>query len=447
MLNIPTKLLIVSLLLVFSAATGTAQPKDNSPFSQFGLGDFFETDMPTSHAMGGLGSVYHDFFEANLDNPASLGFLQYTTFQLGMYAKRSSLKRFEDKQTIWSGNLDHISLNIPIINPLNEALERRETDFSWGTSVSLRPYSQVGYFIQINDSIESIGAVERTFTGSGGLYQFTWGNGIKYKNFSAGLNLAYMYGKQVFDEETVFLDLENAYRDIFKSTVAYKGLNYRLGLMYEHPLDLEAARAKDDDPTRFLSAGFFLDGKNTLDTKSDLTQVALNTILEDIDTAYYEVDVEGEALIPASWGVGLMYRHAGDFRLGIDFQRGKWSNYENSARPENISGTKDTYRLGFGAAWIPDANSITSYFKRVEYRIGFSTWLDPRVIEDQQVKSTVLNLGAGFPLIIQRNIAWFQVGLDIGKRTGGDNLSENFVRGKVGFIFNDNGWFIRGKYD
>src|SRR5688572_23649564 len=238
MLIIPTKSFIVSLLVVFSIGIAAAQPKDNTPFSQFGLGDFFQSDLPSSHAMGGLSSVYHDFFEANLDNPASLGFLQYTSLQVGMFAKRASLKRFDSKQTVWSGNLDHLSLNIPIINPLNEALERRETDFAWGTSLSLRPYSQVGYFIRVNDDIDSIGAVERTFTGSGGLYQVTWGNGIKYKNLSAGLNLGYLHGKQQYEEQTIFVDLENAYRDDFLSSVSYKGFNYGLGLLYEHPLDL-----------------------------------------------------------------------------------------------------------------------------------------------------------------------------------------------------------------
>jgi hypothetical protein len=447
MLEIYPKSLIISLFIIFSAAIATAQPKDNSPFSQFGVGDFLDTGLPSSQAMGGLGSIYHDFFEANLDNPASLGFLQYTTLQIGMYAKRSSLKRFDDKQTVWSGNLDHLSLNIPIINPLNETLERRETDFSWGTSVSLRPYSQVGYFIRVNDEIDSIGEVERTFTGSGGLYQFTWGNGIKYKNLSAGLNLVYMYGKHSFDEETVFLDLENAYRDIFQSATTYKGLHYRFGMMYEQPLDLAAARAKEDDPTRFLSLGFFIEGKNTLDSKSDFSQVAINTIHNDVDTALFILAQEGEAILPGSYGVGMMYRHAGDFRIGVDYQAGSWSNYENSARPEKFSQMSDSYRLAAGVSWIPDATSITSYFKRVEYRAGFSTQNDPRMIEGEQVKSTAFSLGASFPLILQRNIAWFQVGLDIGIRTGGENLSDNFVRGKVGFVFNDNSWFIRGKYD
>ena len=444
MLRIQGKLLLISsLVFIFSTKAG-AQAKDNSPFSQFGLGDYFETDMPSSHSMGGLSAVYHDFFEANLDNPASLGFLQYTGLQLGFYAKRAGVKRIDDKQTVWSGNLDHLSLNIPIINPLNEALERRETDFSWGTSISLRPYSQVGYFIRIHDAIDSIGNVERSFTGSGGLYQIAWGNGVKYKNFAAGINLGYTYGKESFEEETVFLDLENAYRDIFQSTTAYKGFQYRIGLLYEHPFDLEEARANNDSPSRLLSLGFFAGGKATLDTKSDISQLAFNTAINDVDTASLVLDQLGEATIPGTWGAGIMYRHAGDFRIGFDYQSSSWSSYKNDARPYVM---KDSYRIGAGAAWIPDANSITSYFKRVEYRAGFYTMTDPRIIENSQVKATAVTVGASLPLILQRNIAWIQLGIDVGKRTGGDRLSENFVRGKVGIVLNDNSWFIKGKYN
>lgn len=82
----------------------------------------------------------------------------------------------------------------------------------------------------------------------------------------------------------------------------------------------------------------------------------------------------------------------------------------------------------------------------MEYRAGFYTKTDPRVIEGSQVKEWAVTVGATLPLIVQRNIAWVQIGFDMGKRTGGDRLSDNFVRGKVGLVFNDNAWFIRGKY-
>ncbi len=441
--NSLTKYLLIILIGLGFSHFVYAQPKDNSPFSQFGIGDFFESNLVSSHAMGGMNAAYHDFFEANIENPASLGFLQYTAFQLGTSFKRSGYKRNDNHQTVWTGNMDHLSLNIPIINPLNEALERRETKFAWGTSFSLKPYTQVGYHIQIQDSIDSIGLVTRDFKGTGGLYQVTWGNGFKYGNFCAGVNLSYLYGKEAYNETVTFQDLENAYQDIFSSTIAYKGFQYRLGVQYEQPLDLKSARAQDDKPSHLLSAGMYYSGNTTFNTTSDISKIGYNIISNDIDSAYISNGRLAHGTMPGIFGAGIMYRQAGKYRVGIDFQTAPWSNYVNDVAPDTL---QNATRIGFGVAWIPDATSIISYFKRVEYRAGFYTKSDPRIIEGTQVKEHALTLGASFPLIAQRNIAWFQFGLDVGRRTGGANLSENFIRGKVGLIFNDNSWFIRSKY-
>ncbi|HSF89642.1 MAG TPA: hypothetical protein VLA46_09510, partial [Saprospiraceae bacterium] len=301
MLKPLTKYLLICILITNVTGLALAQPKDNSPFSQFGLGEFIDSDMPSSHAMGGLGSVYHDFFEANLENPASLGYLQYTSLQLGFMVKRSNYTRVDDKQTIWNGNTNHFSLNIPIINPLNEALERRESEFSWATSFSLRPFTQVGYNVSIDDEIDSIGTVQSNFRGWGGIYNINWGNGFKYKNFAAGINLGLLRGQQVYESQTYFADITNGYDDIFQSTIAYKGFQYRIGLIYEQPLDLNAARGEDDKPSKLLSAGFFVSGQSNFNTKSDVLKIAVNSLTSDVDTAVFVQDNPGTGIMPGAW--------------------------------------------------------------------------------------------------------------------------------------------------
>ena len=444
MFNSTIKYLLICILITNLAGPVLAQPKDNSPFSQFGLGDFIDSDLPSSHSMGGLGAVYHDFYEANLENPASLGFLQYTTLQIGLMTKHSNYTRIDDKQSVWNGNLNHFSLNFPVINPLNKTLERKETDFAWGTSIALKPFSQVGYNVSISDEVDSIGTVNSNFRGYGGLYTLNWGNGFKYKNLSAGLNLGLIRGQQVFESQAAFVDLDNAYDDSFSSDISYKGFQYRLGAMYEHPLNVAEARDEDDNPSKLLSIGGFVSGQANLRTSSDLTKLAYNALTGDLDTAILVIDQEGDGLLPGAWGIGMMYRHAAKFRIGVDYQGSKWSIYENDARQSVMM---DAYKFGAGGAWIPDANSITSYFKRVEYRAGFYTKKDPRVIEGSQVEEAAITFGASFPFIIQRNIAWIQLGFDVGKRTGGDRLSDNFVRANLAFVMNDNAWFIKSKYD
>ncbi len=444
MSRIISKFLLISLLITITTGLSHGQAGDNSPFAQFGLGEFVPNDMSSSHSMGGLSAIYHDFFEANLDNPASLGFLQYTSLQFGITAKRSGYKLNGRSESIWNGNANHVSLNIPIINPLNQALERKESDFAWGMSFSVRPFAQAGYNIRVSEDVDSLGTVQRNFSGSGGLYNLNWGNGFKYKNFAAGINLGYLRGQQAYGEQTYFLDLNNVYDDIFDSNSSYKGFQYKVGLMYEHPMDLKAARDKDDDPSKLLSAGFYYGGKTNFTTNSDIFILSINSLTNDVDTAFFAEDAPGAGNIPMNWGVGLLYHVAGDFRVGVNYEASPWSKYENEANPATMM---NSWRIGVGGAWIPDAQSITSYFKRVEYRAGFYSLKDPRVIEGVQVATNAFTFGASFPFIMQRAITWVQIGFDVGKRTGGPNLTDNFVRGNVSFIFNDNAWFIKGKYD
>src|SRR5690606_24483412 len=347
----PVKTLWLLCLLLMTSGVVLAQPKDNTPFSQFGIGDFLVTGLPSSQGMGGMNNVYHDFFEANLDNPASLGFLQYTSLQMGLYARRSAIKRIEDKANVWSGNLDHLSLNIPIINPLNEALERRESKVAFGTSISLRPLSQVGYDVRITDSLPEFDNIQRSFTGTGGLYQIHWSNGIKYKNLAVGFNLGYLYGRQTFQEDVNFLDLGNPYTNVFTRSIAYKGVMYKLGLLYDHPLDLKAARAKDDKPSRFLSFGATWNGENSFDTEADVSQYLFNPLTGDVDTAFVDFDRMGGGRLPGTFGFGLMYRRAGHFRLGMDYQSAAWSKYTNDARASTMD---DSWRIAAGVAFIPD---------------------------------------------------------------------------------------------
>ena len=145
------------------------QPIDNSPLSRIGIGELQDLYFVSSYAQGGLGAAYRHLHQVNLQNPASLGYLEATAFEAGLFAKRSTLKRDPFSSTVWSGDLDYLSLSFPILNPINELLERRERIFSWGVNVSITPYSRVGYSITSDEEFDTLGVVTRSFEGSGGL--------------------------------------------------------------------------------------------------------------------------------------------------------------------------------------------------------------------------------------------------------------------------------------
>jgi len=57
--------LIFTFFGLLIATTAFAQPKANSPYSRFGLGDLLDQRFAVSHATG-FSNAYHDYYHLNL---------------------------------------------------------------------------------------------------------------------------------------------------------------------------------------------------------------------------------------------------------------------------------------------------------------------------------------------------------------------------------------------
>ena len=66
---------------------------------------------------------------------------------------------------------------------------------------------------------------------------------------------------------------------------------------------------------------------------------------------------------------------------------------------------------------------------------------DPRALQGEQVSSYGVTMGVGLPLAWQQKFSSINIGVDIGNRSLGDLLSENFARITFGFTFNERNWF------
>ena len=99
--------LAVNLL---SAQTANIEPRSNSPYSRFGLGDIVNPLFAAQSGMGGLSAAYNDPFHLNMANPAALGHLMATDLETGFYAKFSSLSDSDTSANLWSGNLNYFAL-------------------------------------------------------------------------------------------------------------------------------------------------------------------------------------------------------------------------------------------------------------------------------------------------------------------------------------------------
>ena len=420
-------------------------PKTNSPYSRFGLGDMAPQYLVASAAMGGMGAAYYDAFHLNPVNPASLGWLQVTAFEMGLNARYSNLSSEEGNSGSWSGNLNYLALGFPLKNPINQALERNKNKFGWGMSAVLQPFSNVGYNIEAKGSNPEFGSTTVSLKGSGGTYRFKWGNGIRYGGLSAGVQLNALFGK-ITNARRISLDSIGllAYSTELRDEMAISGVQWTVGAQYTAFLSPKSKRNTSGSTS--LTFGAFVNNAANVNTFTNRFYYRDNAALISIlDTVLFESETRQNARLPREASFGLSFDKLDKMKLMAEYSASAWSGYNNEARPETLL---DSWRFSVGGEWIPDITSYNNYFNRLRYRAGFFYGTDPRSVNGQQIEEMAITLGAGFPIILPRQTTSFvNVALTGGWFGTRDNLRETFVQMSLGFTLNDNSWFYKRKFN
>ena len=449
----PFKKLLVFTTMLSMSVMLFAQSSLNSPYSRYGLGDLSTMNFAPVTMMGGISAGYADAYFTNVDNPASLGALTATSFEVGFDAIRKSLKVGDEKEAFWGGNLNYFSLAFPLINSVNRLLDRRSSDFNWGMSISLLPNSRVSHYNSNDEFIEGVGNITREYAGSGGTNRVMIGNGAKYKNWYFGLNLGYMFGS-IKDERAVLYEDVTTSANYSLQESAYRGFFWKLGTQYE--LDLSNGKGAED-PRAIKSLRFGL----TYNSKWNFTTVsyAFDAIKssnyaglsddfadEETDTISVTDALKQTGTYPGEMSLGMTYRRGTKWVAGVNFRMGAWSNYENESQGENLN-LANAYEFGIGGQWVPDATSYRFYHRRMMYRAGFTFGQDPRMIDGEQIKTWRLHAGIGLPVVLSRQLSFINLGVEYGNNGGNIPIREGVFRFNVGFTLNNNLWFYKRKYD
>lgn len=424
-------------------ATGLfAQPKDNAPYSRIGLGEPVGLSLSAS-GFGGMTAAYNDPLHLNLLNPASFGWLNAATFETGFYGEYSKLSLGNQNQGIWSGNLTNLSLAMPMHNALNDVLLKKNRKVFWGMGLSLVPYTSVGYDIETTETLPEVDTLTNSYQGTGGTNRLMWGNAVRYKNFSAGINLSYIFGQIESERIVAFENLLGSYSDKFIDNFSIRGFQWSLGAQYR--LDIDRKKSKEEGSFysgRSFVLGAFGNSASKFNTNSTMLRIGENADYLPLqsDTLLNLSDVEGKGKLPAELTLGVMFQKAASYRLGVEYSTSNWSKYENDAKPETLF---DSRRISVGGEYIPEANSL-NYLKRVRYRAGFYHRTDPRLDDLKQYAVTV---GLGLPVILPRQQTSFvNLAFELGKYDTSDAIKETFVKMSLGFTLNDSTWFFKRKF-
>lgn len=443
-------LLAVFCALAFvslSAQTADTEPRSNSPYSRFGLGDLVNPLFAAQSGMGGLSAAYHDPFHLNMANPAALGHLLVTDLETGFFAKFSSIGNGDTSASIWSGNLNYFALGIPLINPVNRALEKKSDKIGLGMGFVLQPYSNVGYNLATTQTFPEIGEAVTNFRGSGGTYRLMWGNGFRYGRFSAGANIGYLFGKMSYDRTVQFTDVANqSYITRYLDEQSVSGFLWNAGAQMSIPLQKAPEGTTRSAKEKNLILGVYGNSSTTLNTNNSRFHTRFNQTYDDRDTILLETEALNKGTLPGELVVGITYDQSNKLKLGFEYAFAAWNEYSNPIRgSENLS---DARRISVGIEYIPDVFSYNNYFQRVRYRGGAFHRTDPRSVNGKQLTEFGISAGMGFPVILPRQqTSFINLTLEGGRFGAGSPLRETYVRMTLGFTLNDNSWFFKRKFN
>lgn len=441
-------------LPVFSLLTSQAQ--QNSPFSRYGVGEFYSNQHVISRAMGGLTASYADGLNnnvgqsINIANPATYSSLYLTTFDLGFVIDSRNLVSKSPVGKFGTNNFIPAYLTIGV--PLNKAK-------GWGMAFGLKPLSSISYSIETRERI-SADSLATVYDGSGGLNQAFIGIGKKWKGLSLGINTGYNFGTKDINTRKAFInDTVNYYQSKLSNKTDFGGMFLEGGLQYEFSIaktELKEAKTTSNYMLRFGLTG-------TLQQKLNATQEILKQTYAvgtagdvRIDSVSEQTGIKGKVVIPATYATGFTLHKTitntrGVFEMwsiGIEYTATQWKDYRFMGLPDQLS---NSYQYKIGAQFCPDPMSGKGYWNNVNYRAGFSTGKDYLNADGNGLKYFSATFGAGLPVrkwrAYDNQFTFLNTAFEFGKRgTGVNNITETFFRFSLGMSLSDL-WFIKRKYD
>jgi len=410
---------LVVVLFVFCGLSAFAQLGTSSPYSRFGLGDLQGNAFPVYNALGGGVTALSSSNSVNPSNPAS-----YTSFRANSFLfstggmhKTTQLQNSTDKQVTNNSAFSHLTIAFPISSKL-------------GASFGMLPFSDIGYTLNARDTVVN---ADMIYTGDGGLSKVYFGGAYEpFKGFSLGVNASYLFGglnrrkKLDYDDESFFDSRSN-------SSINLKGYYYELGLLYKK----ELANEKE------LSFGLTANNNSSLRAKRSNIVETISGPYEIVKDTASNVVEWGEVTLPNYISTGLMYRDGEKWLLIADYSMQNWADYTLLGESDDLS---NSMRLSGGLQYTPEFNSVTKYYKRMQYRLGAAYSNTPLTLNDTQLKEMSVSFGFGIP--VKKSRTKYDVSFTLGQRGTTDNslIKEQFVKFGLSVSY-DGIWFVKRKYD
>ncbi|MFD0863688.1 hypothetical protein ACFQ1M_15850 [Sungkyunkwania multivorans] len=423
--------LVIAICITTNAFSqeGTA-----SPYSFNGIGELKFKGTEENRMMGGLG-IYADSIHLNINNPASLGKLQLTTYTIGLNYNSVKLENASASENAETASVDYLALGFPVTKKL-------------GVSFGLLPFTSVGYRLR-NDTIgteinddgepEEVILQRDTFEGSGGVNKVFLSAGYAItEELSLGFSMNYNFGAIDNSNVRSIRNLDRFTQDAYNSDLS--GFDFRFSANYQ----------------KTLKNNFFIVSNLGYTPSADLTSKNSRTLTTgpalgtfgtvDVQVVELGANKETDLTLPANFSLGAGFGKQYKWFVGAEFTSIKTGDFQDRFFvPSNNVIYEDASRLSLGGFYIPKYNSFSSYWQRVVYRAGLRFEGTGINVRGEAVNDFGMSFGVGLPM---RNFSNVNLGFEFGKRgtTNSGLVKENYVNFRLSLSLNDK-WFQKRKYN
>jgi hypothetical protein len=414
-----------TLLFFFFTAIAVKAQVASSPFSKFGIGDLTGTGIAQNQGMGGIGISNPSPWYMNNINPALLVFNRVTVFQAGLQYEKIKESDGTNSQKFGSGNLNYLAIAFPV------------KLYKWTTAIGLMPYSHVNYKLSFTDyAIGSTAPITRLESGTGGINQFYWSNGVAINRYlSVGVRASYLFGSIVTQESNTFSSSSiGTYSSVYVRDY-FNGFNFTSGISF-HKDSIFHSNYR-------FNVGLVYTANSNLNNQHTVRYELKSNSGSTIDSSTVVNNAGGRTFIPQNFGAGLSFGKIDKWTIGGDFTYVDFRSFNGFTNSIGIPTVG--YRTGVGMELTPDAYDYTNYLNRITYRIGGTYERLPYLVNGNPLEDIGGTFGFSLPV---GRASTVDLGIKIGKRgvVPQSSVEENYFRLYFGITFNDQ-WFVKRKFD
>lgn len=410
------KLLLYTILFWLFGTSLLAQNNTNSPYSRIAYGNLNDNGLSLTRSMGGVGAALRSDRGINALNPASYTATDSTDFKfdIGVFMKYSSfVDNSGSRNHKVNGNLGYVALSIPLGK-------------YFALSGGLLPYSDMGYNVQLSDSIDYMDdskmLYHNTYKGGGGLTSYYLGfAGIFLKRVSLGANVKYINGILEKSQTISFPNNGEVISSFSNSSLRVNALSFDFGIQYQeiiakkHKIVLGGTYSPKMRMYTEYQEFFPKDSTTTKDLKFDM---------------------------PQSFSVGVAYTYDNQLSLVFDYKKEFWSQ---AAYKSKLNVLNDRTKYAVGVEYVRNQNSL-KYIERVRWHVGANVYNSYYAYKGSSVNGFGMNVAVSFPVRQSKTLLNAMLEYEQNGNVKINSLRESIVKITIGATINES-WFNKRKFN